>query len=84
MADAQLIAQLAPLQLAEPVLEPVVGPGQALPQAPPAPHPFCGPGVSHVPLQSTVPPGQPQFPPEHCFPPVQALLHMPQLLLSVW
>jgi hypothetical protein len=77
---AQLIAQLAPLHVATPPS--VVG--QAIPHAPPAPHPFCGPGVSHVPLQLTVPPGQPQLPFEHCCPPVHTFPQLPQLLLSVW
>jgi hypothetical protein len=76
----QLIAQLVPLHVATPPS--VVG--HAIPNIPPAPHPFCGPGVSHVPLQLTVPAGHAQLPPEHICPPVHALPQLPQLLLSVW
>ena len=39
--------------------------------------------LAQVPLQSWVPPGQPQPPPWHVVPPVQALSHAPQLASSL-
>jgi hypothetical protein len=77
----QLIAHIPALHEGEPV--PIVGPEHAVPQTPPAPHPFCGPGVSHVPLQLSVPPGQPHIPLEQTWPPLHAFPQLPQLLLLV-
>jgi hypothetical protein len=77
----QLSEQLAPMHDATPV--PAVGPEHAPPHTPPAPHPFCGDGASHVPLQFSVPAGHAHPPPEHTFPPVHALPQLPQLLLSL-
>jgi hypothetical protein len=78
----QLSEQLVPLHEALPV--PAVGPGHVAPHTPPAPQPFCGPGVSHVPLQSSVFGGHAQLPLEHTCPPVHAFPQLPQLPLSVW
>jgi hypothetical protein len=77
----QLSAHFVPLHDAAPV--PAVGPWHAPPHTPPAPHPFCGPGASHVPLQSTVPAGHPHIAPEQTLPPVHALPQLPQLALSL-
>jgi hypothetical protein len=75
----QLIPHIEPLHTGTPPS--VVG--HAVPHTPPAPHPFCGPGVSHVPLQFSVFAGQPQLPLEHTCPPVHAFPQPPQFLLSL-
>jgi hypothetical protein len=82
-ADPHEIAHVVPLHDAMPV--PAVGPGHAGLQRPPAPHPFVGPGIWHVPLQSTMPVGHWHLLPWHVLPPVQTkmLPQPPQLLLSV-
>ena len=67
-----------PLQVAVPL----VGTGHAVHDVAPVPHVAVDVLLSHVPLQECVPPGQPQPPPRHTLPFLQAFPHVPQLLLS--
>jgi hypothetical protein len=77
----QARSQETPVQIAWPVEVPLVGPGQAAVQE--APHWLAAVGLSQVPLQLRVVAGQLQALFAHCCPPVQALLQLPQWLLSV-
>jgi hypothetical protein len=65
-----------PLHAAEPL--PAVGIGHAVPHCPPLPQPFDGPGVSHVPPQSSMPAGQAHVPPWQVLPPVHIVMQLPQ------
>ncbi len=76
----QLIPHALPLQVALPL----VGTGHG--EHDDTPHDAVDVLLSHVPLQSWVPPGQPQPPPWHVFPLVQLwpVPHAPQYVLDVF
>jgi hypothetical protein len=77
----QVKAHVEPLQDAVPSVAPLLGPGHALMHE--VPQWLAVEGASHVPSQLIVPAEHPQLPPEQDDPPVQALAHAPQLLLSL-
>jgi hypothetical protein len=81
VGDRQVMLQLVPLQDADPL--PAVGPEHGVPQTPPLPHPLPGPGLSHVPLQSSIPAGHWHPLLTHVFPPMHTCPQVPQLDGSV-
>jgi hypothetical protein len=60
--------------------EPLVGPGQG--EQEDDPHELVLALLAHMALQSCVPLGHWQLPPEHCLPPPHAIPQPPQLALS--
>ncbi len=77
----QLIPQVDPLQIAVPTEAPLLGPAQAAVHD--VPQLLDVAGLSHVPLQLSVPLGHTHDPLTHCCPAPHVLLHVPQLLVSV-
>ena len=72
------IAHVVPLHEGEPVADPVVGPGHAVPQRPPLPQLFCGLGSWQVPPQLTLPVGHLHWLLWQVIPPEHAVVQLPQ------